>query len=80
MWTHGQLSDRQGGGDHGRCCRGLGFSFAELWVNWGGRVVLLDLNPESLSSAVEQLEGELMPPVASSLTSRTMTPLSACMR
>jgi NAD(P)-dependent dehydrogenase (short-subunit alcohol dehydrogenase family) len=37
---------------------GIGFSFAELWVNRGGRVVLLDLNPESLSSAVEQLGGE----------------------
>ncbi|MSW11237.1 MAG: SDR family NAD(P)-dependent oxidoreductase, partial [Actinobacteria bacterium] len=37
---------------------GIGLAFAELWVSQGGRVVLLDMNAEAISSAVENLGGE----------------------
>ncbi|MHB1164165.1 MAG: SDR family NAD(P)-dependent oxidoreductase [Candidatus Nanopelagicales bacterium] len=36
---------------------GIGYSFAELWVSQGRRVVLIDLNPDALSNAVAQLGG-----------------------
>lgn len=36
---------------------GIGFAFAQRWVNDGGRVVVMDLNPEALDAAVQALGG-----------------------
>jgi NAD(P)-dependent dehydrogenase (short-subunit alcohol dehydrogenase family) len=36
---------------------GIGLAFAQRWITQGGRAVLLDMNPDGLSSAVELLGG-----------------------